>query len=469
MPTRQPLAVSTVRLISAALGVLLACGVLVATYEHPAPKAPIGATPVDLRADTPNPVTPGDFTGYGFDQCLAPSQKAMNRWMSSSPFLAAGIYISGKSRACRDQPNLTPAWIQHQLQAGWKLLPITLGPQASCSPRYPRYGDDPTINAAPGPEGLYGKARKQGRAEARTTVDVAQRLGITAGSTLWYDLEAFDIGNTRCRKSALAFLSAWTTGINTLGYESGVYSSAGSGLKMLDDARVNTPDAYDFPDAIWIARWDGVANTSTSYLRDDGWRPGGRMKQYEGGHNETWGGVTINIDRDYLDLGKGSFAPEEDHCNGVNINFKTYGRLFPPTKTYTPPEGQVRAVQCLLTERGRYEGKLNGVYNDATIAAVGAWQQAHGFTPRTMFGPRDWIAMHMDAPDSVLKVGSAGPVVRRLQRALHASGVTTSLKVTGVYGAATATAVKAYQALVGLKQTGIVNPRTNDRLDRGVL
>ena len=66
---------------------------------------------------------------------------------------------------------------------------------------------------------------------------------------------------------------------------------------------------FTLPDQIWIARWDGKANTSTSYIRDDGWLPGGRMKQYQGGHNETWGGVTINIDRNYLDLGSGPAAP----------------------------------------------------------------------------------------------------------------------------------------------------------------
>src|SRR6476659_461248 len=67
-----------------------------------------------------NVVTPGDFTGYGFDQCLAPSQKAMNSWLTHSPFLAVGIYISGKSRACRSQPNLTPAWVSTQLARGWR-------------------------------------------------------------------------------------------------------------------------------------------------------------------------------------------------------------------------------------------------------------------------------------------------------------------------------------------------------------
>ena len=46
---------------------------------------------------------------------------------------------------------------------------------------------------------------------------------------------------------------------------------------MLDDARVNRPDKVVLPDRIWIARWDGQANTRTDYIRDDGWLPGGRM------------------------------------------------------------------------------------------------------------------------------------------------------------------------------------------------
>ena len=198
-------------------------------------------------------------------------------------------------------------WIGTQLRKGWRLLPITLGPQASCSDRFPRYDDDPVINGRPGP-GDHSPARRQGRAEAVKTVEAAKALGIVPRSTLWYDLEAYDNTNYRCRESALSFLSAWTNKLHELKYVSGVYSSAGSGIKVLDDARVERPNAYTLPDMIWIARWDEVANTSTSYIRDDGWRPGGRVKQYMGGHNETWGGVTINIDRNYLDVG-GTPAP----------------------------------------------------------------------------------------------------------------------------------------------------------------
>src|SRR6478609_371153 len=113
------------------------------------------------------------FTGYGFDQCHAPDQRSMNKWMTYSPFLAVGIYISGNSRACRDQPNLTPAWISTQLAKGWRLLPITLGPQASCQPRFPRYDDDPTIIPKPGKDKSYAKARNQGSAEADKAVAAA--------------------------------------------------------------------------------------------------------------------------------------------------------------------------------------------------------------------------------------------------------------------------------------------------------
>ncbi len=101
-----------------------------------------------------NPVTPGTYTGLGFDQCHAPEQYKMDAWLAASPYRAVGIYISGASRGCRDQPNLTPTWISTQLANGWRLLPITLGPQANCNPGFPRYGNDPVIS---------GKLNQQGQ------------------------------------------------------------------------------------------------------------------------------------------------------------------------------------------------------------------------------------------------------------------------------------------------------------------
>ncbi len=410
-----------------------------------------------------NVVTPGDITGYGFDQCVGPTQKAMDTWLRTSPFLAVGIYISGDSRGCRHQPNLTPRWVATQLRKGWRLLPITLGPQASCHPSFPRYADDESIKPKPGKNDRYQPARRQGRKEAATAVEAAQDLGIVADSTLWYDLEGFDVTNRHCRESALAFLSAWTAKLHTLDYVSGVYSSAGSGMKMLDDARVKRPGAVTLPDQIWIARWDGKANTKTDYIRDDGWLPGGRMKQYQGGHNETWGGVTINIDRNWLDLGRGSVADPVAHCKGVDVDHPTYKVLAEGT----PETALVKALQCLLKEESLYGGRLNGTYNEKTIAAANAWQSDHGFAASPTWGRVHWMSLVAAGTSPVLKFGSAGDDVRRVQRALKAASATLELKISGVYTRATAKAVANWQDDVGHTDNGIVTAQSWRALRQG--
>ena len=48
----------------------------------------------------------------------------------------------------------------------------------------------------------------------------------------------------------------------------------------------------------------------------------------------------------------------------------------------------VKALQCLLKEQSLYGGKLNGTYNEKTIAAANAWQTGHGFTASADLGPR---------------------------------------------------------------------------------
>jgi hypothetical protein len=425
-------------------------------------------TPLTAAADEPNPVTPGDFTGFGFDQCLTPEQDKMDAWLESSPYLAVGIYISGNSRACRNQPNLTPEWVRTQLRKGWRLLAITLGPQADCLDRFPRYDDDPTINPKPGRNNRYSLARKQGVAEAKKTVTEATRLGIVPGSVMWYDLEGFNLNNTTCRESALWFLSAWTKQIKRLGYRSGVYSSVGSGIKMLDDARVKRPGVFALPDAIWLARWDGVANTSSDYILEDGWRPGGRVKQYKGGHDERWGGVRINIDTNYLDLGRGLVAPAEEHCRGTRVNFKDYPRLAPATETKRPGRRKVIALKCLLSEQGFYSGNLKGEYTPKLVDAIRAWKTSKGVKVTNAWTPRNWVVLFASAAaNPVLKIGSTGSDVRRLQRALNAASEATRLPVSGVFDGFTERAVRAYQARNKLESSGVAGSQVWASLVRG--
>ncbi len=405
--------------------------------------------------------TPGDFTGHGFDQCLAPTQSAMDTWWKKSPFSAVGIYISGDSRACRSQPNLSPTWVATQVARGWRLLPIALGPQASCQPRFPRYSDDFTIS--PAPAGGYARAAAQGATEAEANAADAMSYGIGPGSTIWYDLEGFDLTNTACRESALVFVSSWVTRIKALGFVAGFYSSASSGITMLDDARVLRPGQFALPDRIWIARWDGAANTSTTYIPEDGWRPGGRMKQYLGGHNETWGGVTINIDSNFLDLGAGSVARPEGRCPGTRLGFWKYPSLSPAAAKTT----RVKVLQCLLTEQGTYSGAINGSYDPATIAAARAWQAGRRFTPTSTFEKRHWTALLSAGARTTLKRGSVDESVHRLQRALNAAGA-GRFRASGVFDAKTESALRAYQSRLRIAVSGVATRQTWNKLQRGL-
>lgn len=445
-------------------------GAAPAPAEVLAPAAATTPARAAARA-TALPPTPGNFTGYGFDQCLAPSQRAMDTWLQTSPFLAVGIYVSGDSRACRQQPNLTSTWIRTQLLNGWKLLPITLGPQASCQPRFPRYDDDYTIDPAPG-SGSYPRARLMGRSWGTRSARDATALGIPARSTLWYDLEAFDTGNTHCRRSALAFVSEWVRTVKEAGFATGVYSSASSGIKALDEVRASrSASSFDLPDYIWMARWDGVANTSSSYVSETGWNPRRRVKQYQGGHDETHGGVRINIDSNYLDLGRGLTARAESlRCGGIDIDFTDYGTLQPARTGYTPSVARVKALQCILKARGYYPATINGTYNRTLVAGVRRWKTDRGHSASSVWSRGDWAALLAAGATPILKNGSSdswAPYVRRVQRAINAAHVGTKSNIDGTFGLETTRLVKLYQRQVGIPETGIVDPRTWIRLQAG--
>jgi peptidoglycan hydrolase-like protein with peptidoglycan-binding domain len=405
---------------------------------------------VSAPASADNVATPGGFTGYGLDQCLAPSQSAMDAWLNHSPFWAAGIYISGASRGCPVQPNLSATWIRTQLANGWRLLPITLGPQAWCTTRE-RYLHQERIS--PRPARRYARARAQGRAEAAKTVRVARRLGIVRRSTLWYDLEAFNISPTDCRESALSFLHAWTRALHHYGYVSGVYSSAASGIRMLDDARVLRRGTYTMPDRVWIADWNGRRNTSSSYVRGDGWRPHRRVHQYVGGHNETHGGVTINIDRNWLNIGGGSVAGREPaHCGGAaSFNFRRY-----PRRQVGDRGALVRTVQCILSNKRRYSGAIDGVYDAGVGHAVRRYRVSRGLRASTVTSRRTWVALLSQGAHPIVKYGSASRAVRRLQRALNAAD-SAGLRVTGFFNGPTVDAVRAYQRGRARAATGVAN------------
>ena len=237
-----------------------------------------------------------------------------------------------------------------------------------------------------------------------------------------------------------------------------------------DCARLALDDGRELTAVIsqTIARWDGQANTSTSYIRADGWLPGGRMKQYRGGHDERWGGVTINIDSNYLDLGRGSVAPAERHCGGVRISFNDYVPLFRPVDGKRASKRHVKALQCYLTERKLYDGPINGMYHQGMLPVVQAWRKSRGIsTTSSTWYRRDWMTITAYGAKPLLKVGHASKHVRRVQRTLNAAHLGSTLSVTGTFDNRTTSLVRTYQGKVGLPQTGIVDRKTWNKLMRG--
>ena len=252
------------------------------------------------------------FSGLGFDACSAPPVTTMTAWLSS-PYRAIGVYIGGANRGC-SQPNLTSTWVATQIAAGWHLIPTYVGPQApsngcGCSAIKPN------------------QAAAQGSAAADDAVLQATSLGIGLGNPIYFDMEGYSRTSTNS-SAVLTFLDAWTERLHQRGYVSGVYGSAGS---TIADLVAQYQLGLSEPDDVWIAHYDGLQTTSDSYVPSTYWANHQRLRQYRGGHKETWGGVSLNVDNDYLDgavVGAVSKPVKTIRCRKVVFDHRPVSSAF---------------------------------------------------------------------------------------------------------------------------------------------
>ncbi|MGH3487657.1 MAG: glycoside hydrolase domain-containing protein [Actinopolymorphaceae bacterium] len=309
----------------------------------------------EQRLSDPTRIASGGNTprhrGRGFDTCAAPSLATMRAWLAS-PYRTVGIYIGGVNRACADG-NLSAPWVRSSARVGWRMLPIYVGRQAPCA-----FQDDL------GPIRPVGVAQ-QGAAAAVDAARKAQRFGLFGGSTIYYDLEAYDTGNTTCRRIVLQFLSAWTERLHDAGYLSGVYSSAASGITDLSDAYGSRSIAR--PDAIWMARWDGRASVwGERNVPNNQWGTHQRLKQYRGGHNETWGGRRLNIDSNVVDGPLASVAYRYAVTSRIGLRARSGpGTSYPPVRVWAPGASLPVVCQAIGTRVGTtrvWDKLLDGSY-----------------------------------------------------------------------------------------------------------
>ncbi len=252
-------------------------------------RVPASTAAVPARAASSAIANAASFTkGLGFDPCATPSTSTMTAW-KSSPYHTVGVYLGGTNMACA-QPNLTSSWVHTESAAGWHFIPTYVGLQAPGS----SCGGCAAISSS--------QAAAQGAAAATDAVSRAQAVSLGRGNPIYFDMEAYSTGGS-ATSTVRKFLSAWTTTLHADGYLSGVYSSAASGIT---DLVLGQNTSFIEPDDIWIANWNGTHSTSDPYVPSGFWAVHQRIHQYSGGQDVTYGGVTLNIDGDYVD---GATAP----------------------------------------------------------------------------------------------------------------------------------------------------------------
>ena len=242
-------------------------------------------------ARTPTVATSGgQFTGEGFDKCVAPPSSALRSWLAS-PYRAVNIYMGGINRACANQPELTPQWISTVTTNGWSIIPTYVGSQARCTTSSKTY----KITAS--------TAAEQGTQEADDAAAQMAALGMppNSGNPVYFDMEPYpvDSSHTTCNNAVLTFFDAWTRELHLKGYVSGIYGTTRSVMKQLVSKQGDV--TFQQPDAIWYADWNGEdTTTGETGIPDEFW-VGHRIHQYRGGHNETFSSLTFNIDNDAID------------------------------------------------------------------------------------------------------------------------------------------------------------------------
>lgn len=122
---------------------------------------------------------------------------------------------------------------------------------------------------------------------------------------------------------------------------------------------------------------------------------------------------------------------------------------------------EVANVQRCLQRLGYYNGPVNGRFGPLTESAVRQFQRAKGIDAIGLVGPQTQQALQAGchSKSNVLKVGSRGSAVTRLQQNLQTLGFYDG-PITGYFGQETRRAVIRFQQYAGLRADGIAGAST---------
>ena len=377
------------------------------------------SAPLYFAVNTGSSGTPSNARiseNLGFDLAFAPSESDMQIWLQDSPYRDIGVYVGGcnvtavpKSgpNGCGTNPpsagtkqtntNLDSTWVSNVSSMGWGIMPLWVGPQASCISGNPSsfYLIDTSTSTS---------AYNEGVSEADSAAAAATALGMS-NSIVYYDMEAYSTSNASCSTAVGQFLSGWVNEMHVDGFQAGVYG-----------APYNSGDWSNPPDAIWAFYPDGVNTASDlNSVLSGNWAER-RIHQYCAGGSaqpcpspaqQTWGGVTLGtspnqgIDLDVEDgpvfsltvIGSSptvsgvspSQVPASGSAQTLTINGSNF--VSGATVTYHDPQGDTYAghntslvSSSQLTDPAFNDASDGGTWTVTVVNPGGSSSSAFNFT-----------------------------------------------------------------------------------------
>ena len=184
---------------------------------------------------------------------------------------------------------------------------------------------------------------------------------------------------------------------------------------------------------------------------------------------------------------KANYAGDTNHQAGTNVDVTVkvvrrsssgggssyYAPVVPdmPMVYWGCTGDAVKTLQEKLNAKGFDSGNVDGIFGAKTYAAVTAFQKANSLGVDGIVGKLTWAKLYDATPVNVtpvttqpmLRTGSRGDAVRKLQELLNAKGYTCG-SVDGIFGSKTYAAVLAFQKANGLAADGIVGSLTWGKL-----
>jgi uncharacterized protein YraI len=167
----------------------------------------------------------------------------------------------------------------------------------------------------------HSLAASEGTAAADRAAKKGGALGLRPGSAFYDYLGNYSTHNAACTKAVLAFVSSWTRELHRLGFVAGVYVDRSSGAQDL--SRAYTWKSVSRPDALWVSGGRNPSLTGWAGVSGSKWAVRQRARQYRGPRKKTYGGTTMNIDRDNVNAPAATVAYGYKVASRDGLNART--------------------------------------------------------------------------------------------------------------------------------------------------